>query len=291
VAGGYYPGKAHGKRKGGKSRLPLWQRVTAYLLFALLLFSASGLVNRLLEYRRSADEYAGISKLMETGEAPPEETPAAVLPAPSATAASSGAVLSFASAPTAVPVLYFNSRIRSLKVKNGDTVGYLEIEGTGIGYPVVQARNNDYYETHTFLKKVNASGAVFMDSANDVDLDDFNVVLYGHNMRDGSMFHDLLQYRKATFAEEHRIITLTGLYRQHTYFVFAAYTCTQATDMRGFGCVSDQSRQAFLTAAMGRSIITAGDKVPKASDRIITLITCREDVEKNYFVVQALRLD
>ncbi len=236
--------------------------------------------------------------MMETGGMPPEETaggalPSATVPASPtlASVASPGAAATAVPAPTAVPVLYYSDQIRSLKVRNADTVGYLEIEGTAVRYPVLQAQDNTYYETHTFSKKTNPSGAIFMDSFNDVDLDDFNVVLYGHNMKDGSMFHDLLQYRKATFAEKHRILTLTGLYQKHTYYIFAAYTCTPATDMRGFGCVSDQTRQAFITAAAGRSVIGSGDKAPTESGHIITLITCREDVERNYFVVQGLRLD
>ncbi len=264
----------------------------AWALSAVLVLSAAGFVYRLLQYRLASDEYTAIARQMA---APPgAETAQPTSAAPEAAFASAtqpAAVPSKAAAlptPSPVPALYFNDQIRTLKADNGDTVGYLEVGGTAINYPVVQTSDNRYYETHTFLKKKNPSGAIFLDCANSANLSDFNLVIYGHNMRDGSMFHDLVQYRKATFASEHSTITLIGLFGKRIYKVFSAYTCGTSTDMRGFGFVTEKTRDAFITSLRGRSIINPGDAAPTADGQIITLVTCREDVDGNYFVVHGV---
>lgn len=127
-----------------------------------------------------------------------------------------------------------------------------------------------------------------MDSKNAADLSDFNLVLYGHNMKDGSMFHELLQYRKTAFLREHRNIVLTGLFEEKTYFVFSAYTCGQDTDVRGFQYLTKEEKQAFLNTVASRSDISAGSANLTADSQIITLVTCRENSDKDYFVVHGI---
>jgi sortase B len=195
-------------------------------------------------------------------------------------------------ASTAIPVMtppvYYSEQINKLKAQNSDTAGYLTIEGTVIQYPVVRGKDNSYYETHTFSKKKNASGAIFMDSKNGIDLSDFNIVLYGHNMKDGSMFHELTQYRKVSFTHDHRYIVLTGLYEKKTFYVFSAYTCESTTDVRGFGLNTEEEKQTFLNTLKNRSVISAGSASLTAGSQIITLVTCRENRENDYFVVHGV---
>jgi sortase B len=252
------------------------------VLSSVLLLSISGFLLRLLEYRSAAVEYAEIAQQMENLDrqtATPVFTPEkADVQIPTALPLS----------PTTIPLASYNEDIGSLKAKNKDTVGYIEIKGTAIKYPVVQGKDNNYYENHTFSKKKNASGAIFMDSTNAADLSDFNLILYGHNMKDGSMFHELLQYRKTAFTREHRNIVLAGLYENKTYYVFSAYTCSQDTDVRGFQYNTADERQVFLNVIMKRSVISAGSANPTADDQIITLVTCRENSSKDYFVVHGI---
>ena len=79
----------------------------------------------------------------------------------------------------------------SLKKQNSDTVAYLKVNNTKIDYVVVKAKDNKYYLTHNFKKKGNAAGWVFADYHNKFDGKDRNIVIYGHNMKNGSMFGTL----------------------------------------------------------------------------------------------------
>ncbi len=252
------------------------------MLSSILLLSIIGFAARLLEYRSAEMEYSEIAQQMNsvnTQTVPPVCTPANTA-VPILTA--------LPTTPVMTPVVYYSQEMRSLITKNKDTVGYVEIDGTAIQYPVVRGKDNTYYENHTFLKKKNASGAIFMDSKNAADLSDFNLVLYGHNMKDGSMFHELLQYRKKAFTGKHRNIILKGLYEKKTFYVFSAYTCSQDTDVRGFQYLTLSEKQIFLNVIAKRSVISAGSADLKADSQIITLVTCRENSNKDYFVVHGI---
>lgn len=81
----------------------------------------------------------------------------------------------------------------SLKELNADIVGWIKCEELGLDYPVVQGNDNEYYLNHTFLGEEHISGCIFMDAANLADLTDDNTILYGSNMKDGSMFGSFSQ--------------------------------------------------------------------------------------------------
>jgi sortase B len=255
------------------------------VLCSALLFSLAGIISRMLEYRAAASEYAAIANVMaEPDDLAPSPVPSLLYsPAPDTTSSTP--------LPVMTPAVYISGQVKRLMAQNSDTTGYLQIPGTTIQYPVVRGKDNSYYTNHTFLKKKNSSGAIFMDCKNTADLSGFNIVLYGHNMKDGSMFHELLQYRKTVFVREHRKIELTGLNEKKTFYVFSAYTCNKTTDIRGFRHVTSEERQAYLSVLLNRSEISAGAKIPTATDQIITLVTCRENREKDYFVVHGVLVD
>ena len=259
-----------------------------FVLSGIMVFSSCALVKRLLEYRAAAGEYAAYAQMMNDA---PSDTPAPalVLETPAAEESSPSAARTPIPKITAIP--YYSDEILRLKSQNSDTVGYLQIEGTAIQYPVVKGKDNEYYATHTFSNKRNASGSIYMDCKNDAKLTDFNTVLYGHNMKDGSMFHDLLQYRKTSFLQDHRKIVLTGLFEKKTYYVFSVYTAAQDTDVRGFAEHTAYERQEFLKALAARSDISAGAASPTVDDEYITLVTCRENSDGDYFVVHGILVE
>ena len=263
------------------------RRALVFVLSVVLVFSSCALVKRLLEYRTAAREYAAYASMMN--EPMPSDTPAPAWETPAAEDPALSASHTPIPKMTAIP--YYSDEILRLKSQNSDTVGYLQIEGTAIQYPVVKGKDNEYYATHTFAKKRNASGSIYMDCKNSADLSDFNTVLYGHNMKDGSMFHDLLQYRKTSFLQEHRKIVLTGLFEKKTYYVFSVYIADQDTDVRGFGKHSAYERQEFLKALLASSGISAGAATPTVDDEYITLVTCRENSDGDYFVVHGILVE
>ena len=244
-----------------------------------------GLVGRILEYRSAANEYAELARQMSSPDVSVET------PANTPTVRNEIGLSETTSSPMITPMVFYNPKIASFRAKNEDTVGFLEVSDTIIKYPILQGEDNVYYENHTFSKQRNASGAIFLDSQNAPDLSDYNLILYGHNMKDGSMFHELLQYRKATYAGKHREIKLAGLYKDKVFYVFSAYTCSKDTDFRGFKYSTTQERMMFLKQIMGRSIISAGLAKPSGNEQIITLVTCRENTDKDYFVVHGILIE
>ena len=82
----------------------------------------------------------------------------------------------------------------NLKAINEDIIGWIQIEGTEISYPIVKGIDNSYYLNHTVQKTYNIAGSIFLDYRNERDFSDSKNIIYGHNMKDGSMFHVLRNY-------------------------------------------------------------------------------------------------
>ena len=91
----------------------------------------------------------------------------------------------------------------ALRSINPETVGWLTIEGTNIHYPVVQGQDNDFYLTHRFDGTSGGAGCLFLDAANDAAFQSANQIVYGHYMKDHSMFYDLGSYKKQDFYDAH----------------------------------------------------------------------------------------
>ncbi len=106
-----------------------------------------------------------------------------------------------------------------LHSKNPDMIGWLKIEGTGIDYPVMQSSEEEpeYYLTHSFEKKEDKNGALFLDARNDVINRDANLIIYGHNMKSGMMFGNLKKYLDESFRNEHQTIQFDTIYEKSTY--------------------------------------------------------------------------
>ena len=92
---------------------------------------------------------------------------------------------------------------QALKKINSDIIAWIRIPDTKIDYPVVQGKDNAYYLKHTFQKTEHAAGSIFLDMDNEADFSNRKSILYGHNMKDGSMFHVLRNYQDIDFFQEH----------------------------------------------------------------------------------------
>lgn len=96
----------------------------------------------------------------------------------------------------------------ALKTINPDIVGWLKIDGTSIDYPIVQTDDNETYLDMDFEGKKNASGAIFLDYESEPDFSGKHNILYGHHMKNGSMFKDIIKYKEELFFKEHQDITI-----------------------------------------------------------------------------------
>ena len=181
----------------------------------------------------------------------------------------------------------FNVDFDSLKKKNKDTVAYLKVNNTKIDYVVVKAKDNDYYLHHNFNKKSNAAGWVFADYHNKFDGSDRNIVIYGHNMKNGTMFGTL----KKTFKKEwykntdNHIITLVTDQGTLKSQVFSVYSIPVEDYYINTKFSSDNDFYKFIKTLKSRSIYNFKVDVNK-TDKILTLSTCNS-AGKNRTVLHA----
>ena len=177
----------------------------------------------------------------------------------------------------------------ALKAVNEDVVGWIYCEGTVIDYPVVQGEDNDLYLHHSYDKAYSVSGSIFVDSGNRKGFVDSNTIIYGHHMKNGSMFAGLKKYREDDFYEGHktfRVNTKTGFY---TYEIFAVSVVSPNSDTYTLEFADDAEFMDYIARMQERSIHDTGVTV-EPGDKIISLSTC---VNKNVdrLVVQAKRLE
>jgi sortase B len=165
--------------------------------------------------------------------------------------------------------------------QNGDTVGWLTIEGI-VDLPVVY-RDNAYYLTHDFNGNRNANGALFLDEYHPLRANSQNLLIYGHNMKDESMFGKLAKYMKGNFLHSHYAVRLETRIESFTYLVFAAELVSTETGRQNYLCfwghpsfADDEAFSAYIDAVYGRSLYTRYLDVD-ASDTLLTMATCYGD--------------
>lgn len=101
----------------------------------------------------------------------------------------------------------FLPQYQALYAQNSDLAGWIQIDGTNINYPVMQSKHDpDFYLKHNFEKADSPHGCPYVQANCDLQTPSDNILVYGHNMKDGTMFSDLLQYKRESFWEQHRII-------------------------------------------------------------------------------------
>ena len=173
--------------------------------------------------------------------------------------------------------------LSELQAQNPDTVGWIEIPGTGISYPLMQADDNAYYLNHTFSGKVNSAGSIFMEQLNSSDFTDLHTIIYGHNMKNGSMFAGLKNYSSPSYLVSHPTVYLDLADGTHAYQIFSVYEAAADSDSYTIGFAPDEQYEEYLRTIKGRSEYDTGVDVTK-DDFIITLSTCTRSGEDRYLV-------
>jgi len=177
--------------------------------------------------------------------------------------------------------------LESLRKVNEDVLGWISIPGTQLDYPILQGEDNQYYLSHTWQGKRNAAGSVFLESQMAPDFSGFNTILYAHNMKNGSMFGSLRQYRTQSHWQEHPCIYIVNDSGIHRYEIFAAFEA----EVRGYTYRLDvntpEKKQAFLDYSAERSVIKT-ELTPTEADSVITLSTCTGNGYDHRWVVQGV---
>ncbi len=180
--------------------------------------------------------------------------------------------------------------------QNPDTAAWITIPNTQVDNPVVICGNNDYYLNHNFLKQKSRYGALYFDSSSKISADEIsqNLVIYGHEMRDGSMFGTLKRYKNVNFYKENPVFSMRTLYTNEKYKIFAVMI-TNASPEQDNGYVFEyrypefSSQEQFLEwidAVKERSIINTGIDIQE-NDKIVTLSTCTSEFENARLVIMA----
>ena len=162
-----------------------------------------------------------------------------------------------------------------LKEQNNETIAWLKVNNTNVEYPVVKGTNNSFYLNHSFDKSNNSAGWIFADYRNKFDNTDKNIVIYGHNMRDGSMFGSMLNILNAKWYEneENTNITLYTENEKCMYKVFSVYKIENEDYYIKTEFKNDNEFEEFIKTLKKRSIKDFNVDVSK-DDNILTLSTC-----------------
>lgn len=183
---------------------------------------------------------------------------------------------------------YVNSaNEEELKSINSDYKMWIQIENTNINYPVVQGSDNDYYLKHNFRKESNISGTVFVESANDID-NDKNIILYGHNMRNGTMFNNITNYKEESFFNEDNKISIIMNNTLYEYEVFSVYVKNVSEVNLAIGFANEDE---FINYAYNQAdeSLYKKDVDFSAEDNLITLVTCSYEFTDARTIVVARR--
>lgn len=177
---------------------------------------------------------------------------------------------------------------KALKKVNPDVQGWLYQKGTVINYPVVQGTDNDTYLHTRFDKQWSGGGTLFVDCRMEKDFRGFNSIIYGHHMKDGSMFRSIRGYTKEDgYYDKHKTLELATPHGNYHLVVFSAFI-TKATDEDTYKMTYDEAeKQAYIDRAWERSElpITRDSVDVTKNDRLVTLSTCAYDYEEARYIV------
>lgn len=180
----------------------------------------------------------------------------------------------------------------ALQEQNPDVYAWITIPNTNVDYPILQsAEDNSYYLTHTIDYEVATAGAIYTENYNHKDFEDPNTVIYGHNMKNGSMFRTLHNYEDRSFFDENREVLIYTPDAIRHYEIFAAYVYDNRHLLLNFDFEDQEVYQKYLDSIFSmrdmQSFVDTSMDVT-AEDRIITLSTCYKGISERRYLVQAV---
>lgn len=251
---------------------------------AVFILSAAMLI---LDYAQGAKEENALRKLAVIAAQSAELPTLSAAPEP---ASGSTSALAPASRPAILP------QYLELHEQNTDMAGWLKIDGTSIDYPVMYAPDDgEFYLSHGFDKEASRSGVPFIDKRCSIEPFGTNTIIYGHHMKNGTMFAGLENYKSEEYCREHPIIRFDTLYARQEYEIIAAFE-TQVyrendTAFKHYNFLNAQSGTDFDEYITGIKALALYDTGVSAEygDELLTLVTCAYHTENGQFVVVAKR--
>lgn len=236
---------------------------------AIFLISGGLLVKRFLDDRKTESEFADLQSMIDTAATP---------------------------APAGENVNPNGARFAALRDKNSDFVGWISIDGTNLDFPVMYAPDNkDFYLRHDFNKAYSVYGVPYLDEQTTLgaNAESDNLIIYGHNMKTGTIFGCLTEYRKADYYQEHPFIEFDTVYGDAKYEVFGAFTIDVVNDTsfiyNQYIDMDEDAYNRYVDQVISRSDVDSGIR-PAYGEQLLTLSTCEYSSANGRYVVVARRV-
>lgn len=264
------------KSKKKKSIGDILLTLILVIAIGVFCFAAYNLYHIYTEYKKGTDEYNEIEQMAVTQRDPDVEEE------------------STGNGDDQGPTLVAPMKIDfdSLKAVNDDVIGWLYIEALdGVSYPIVQGTDNNTYLHMTYEKNYNFAGTIFIDYENSRDFNDCNTLVYGHNMKNGSMFGQLRKFAQddQTYKKSKYFWIFTPE-KDYRYEIISAYTTGVNSDTYTLFKGPGQEFEEYLNTIVSRSEVQTEPGELNMKDKVVTLSTCTGN-ESTRFVVQGKRVD
>lgn len=177
-----------------------------------------------------------------------------------------------------------NVDFETLKAENSDVLAWIYCKGTPVNYPVVQGDDNSRYLSQMYNLEWNGCGSIFVDYRCENPFRDFNTIVYGHRMKDKSMFGTFGEYRSQEYFDKHRTMELITPETFYKIKLFAVVTIPEDSDMYKMSFDSDSEKEAYLEQIASLNEVKSKVKVT-SKDEIVMLSTCTYEYEGARLVV------
>lgn len=256
--------------KAKRRRSSIGYTVAMIFFGAVFLVSAGLLVKRFLDDRKTENEFASLQAMIDT--------------------------TTDAQDPTGENVNPNGAKFAALRDKNSDFIGWISIDGTNLDFPVMYApTNKDFYLRHDFNKEYSIYGVPYLDEKTTLgaNAESDNLIIYGHNMKTGTIFGCLTGYKKADYYQQHPYIEFDTVYGDAQYEVFAAFAIDVVNDTsfvyNQYVDMDEESYNAYVEEVCRRSDVDTGIR-PAYGEQLLTLSTCEYSTDNGRFVVVARRV-
>lgn len=263
------------------------RRVLTALFLVVFAFSSVMLALRItenLENQHEADEALLIAGLSERTPTPTGTTPAKEAESTVETETTEDTDAN--SLPADMAYLA-DIDLSTLRAVNKDVVGWIMIPDTVVSYPLMRGEDNQFYLKHSWQGSSNSGGSIFLDYRCSPDLSDSYSVIYGHRMRNDSMFGTLKYYVKADYWQEHPSVWIVTNDAIRRYDIFAVWEAPVDSAVYTMDFSSEQAFRDFLDMALSESVISTGI-TPTTEDPILTLSTCTSFGHSSRLIIQAV---
>jgi len=250
------------KQKGMKKKHRIRNSIENIILLiaiAVFCFAAYKIISSQLEYKQANDEYDKLNTAYVKIEAAPEIVEI-----------------------DGEEVMENPIDFAGLEAENSDIVAWIEIGAIEASYPVMQAEDNDFYLHRTFEKVYNFAGCIFLDYNNKADFTDKNTIIYGHNMKNGSMFGNLKKFKEEGVYESNPYI---WVYTKDYIYKYEIYACQEISVNKRLpiNLASNRRFMEYVRESLENSDIDTKVTVDK-DDRVISLYTCTTNSSSRFIV-------